>query len=223
MTPPVPKKLTDKHRKILSFLRDFQEKWQMPNTIREIGDAIGVPSTSQVNYYLSQLEMLGYITRTQKVARSIRLKTPDHPETSRRRAAEVPILGFIQAGLPITIPHSDLGLFDPESTIELPDSWVPSKTGCYALEVRGDSMRDALVDEGDLVILEPIEHAKNGEMVAAWLTPTEETTLKRYYLENNRVRLQPCNPAYQPIYANPDDVKIQGKVVFVFRRPNRYV
>jgi repressor LexA len=134
------------------------------------------------------------------------------------------VLGRIVAGLPIPIPASDFSLFDPETILDLPSSMLPEGSkDLYALEVQGDSMIDALVHalvhDGDMVILRRAEQAKNGEMVAAWIKEGGETTLKYFYQEKGRVRLQPANPAFKPIYVDrADGLEIQGKVVMVIRR-----
>jgi repressor LexA len=215
---------------ILRLLDTYQEQNGYPPSIREMAEYAGIPSTSVVDYYLHQLEKDGYIERGAHVSRGVRLvKHPDWPQKEGRRNPNVPttmaiqhipVLGRIVAGQPIPIPASDFSLFDPETILDLPMSLLPEASkDLYALEVQGDSMIDALVHDGDMVILRRAEEAKNGEMVAAWIKEGGETTLKYFYQEKGRIRLQPANPAYQPIYVDrPDGVAIQGKVVMVIRR-----
>jgi repressor LexA len=132
----------------------------------------------------------------------------------------VPLLGRIAAGEPIPVPSSDFSVMGDE-TVELTRGLLPLDTASlYALQVRGNSMIDAMIGDGDIVVMQQQDTARNGELVAVWLKEEEETTLKRFFLENGRVRLQPENPSMQPIYANPRNVQIQGKVMLVVRRPH---
>jgi SOS-response transcriptional repressor, LexA len=131
----------------------------------------------------------------------------------------VPLLGDIAAGEPIPVPSSDFSLLGVEETIELTRSIVGDPQDLYALRVRGNSMIDAMVHDGDIVIMRPAEEVANGEMAAVWLRDREEATLKRVYWEGGRVRLQPANPTMEPIYVDdPRQVQIQGKVVMVIRQ-----
>ncbi len=135
----------------------------------------------------------------------------------------IPVLGRIVAGSPCPVPPSDFSYYDAESMIDIAASLVPSRekgtNDLFALEVQGDSMIDAMVNDGDIVIMKPAHEARNGEMVAVWLNDSNETTLKYFYLENGRVRLQPANPTMKPIYIDdPSTVEVQGKVVMVIRQ-----
>lgn len=134
----------------------------------------------------------------------------------------VPLLGRIVAGSPIPVPPSDFSYFDAESMVDVASSLLPAKeTGSklFALQVQGDSMIDAMVNDGDIVIMKPAREAINGELVAVWLNDRDETTLKYFYRENGTVRLQPANPTMNPIYIDdPSIVEIQGKVVMVIRQ-----
>jgi len=120
------------------------------------------------------------------------------------------------------MPTSDFNYFDPESGVEIARSLLPARekvNELFALEVQGDSMIDAMVNDGDLIIIRPSNQALNGEMVAVWLDDKDETTLKYFYKEKNRVRLQPANPTMDPIYVdNPEELRIMGKVVMVIRQ-----
>ena len=131
----------------------------------------------------------------------------------------VPLVGAIAAGEPIPIPDGDFAQIDAD-TLNLPSDIVPDAEGVYALEVRGTSMIDALINDGDIVIMRHQQTAENGDMVAAWLKDEKATTLKRIYWERNRslVRLQPANPLMDPIYVHPGDLEIQGRVIGVIRR-----
>jgi repressor LexA len=235
--------LSDRLKRILEVLEDFQVQAGYPPSIREICEQADISSTSVVNYYLDQLKELGYIERDDRVSRGIRLVRPltetggagasSFKQTARqsaqnlgRRVAEllqVPMVGRIQAGLPMPIPSSDFSYYDPESMIDVAASLLPSRERAakdlFALEVQGDSMIDAMINDGDIVIMKPAMEARNGEMVAVWLDGRDETTLKYFYLENGQVRLQPANPTMKPIFIDdPASVRIQGKVVMVIRK-----
>jgi repressor LexA len=207
--------LSERQSKILSFLNNFTLDNGYPPTIREIGKAVGITSTSVVNYNLDALQRAGYIYRDRTVSRGIRLA--DDPRDTAAGSANVisiPLMGRIAAGEPLRV-FTDV---DPEDTIELTRDLVPAEKNMFALKVQGDSMIDALINDGDIVVMRQAETANNGDMVAAWLTDEEETTLKRFYNEGNRIRLQPENKTMEPIYANPENVRIMGRVVTVIRQ-----
>ncbi len=235
------KDLSERQVRILQVLQSFQQKFGYPPSIREICNKATISSTSVVNYYLDQLEEMGYIERDQGISRGIRLlksvgDVPAVVSNAVRGAAntvqnvghamgellQIPVVGRIVAGSPIPIPSSDFSLFDAESMVDVASSLLPSSetgTPLFALEVDGDSMIDAMVYDGDIVILKPAKEARNGEMVAVWLNDREETTLKYFYREKGRVRLQPANKMMQPIYVDdPSTVEVQGKVVMVIRQ-----
>ena len=228
------KGLTDRQKRILEVLERFQDQNGYPPSIREICEKAGISSTSVVNYYLEQLEEMGFIERHRRVSRGVRGLKPLEELVGAvgaplRQAAQavnellhIPLLGRIAAGQPILIPSSDFGYYDPESRVDIARSQLPAREkgeNLFALEVQGDSMIDAMVNDGDIVIIKPAHEARNGEMVAIWLRDSEETTLKYFYLENGRVRLQPANPTMQAIYINdPSNVEIKGKVVMVIRQ-----
>ena len=209
--------LSERHKKILEFLGKYQDTAGYPPSIREIGDGTNISSTSVVNYYLDQLEKMGYIKREDHISRGIRLVKETLSEMLR-----VPVIGRIAAGLPMPVPSSDFSYFDPDTGIDIARSMLPARekvSDLFALEVRGDSMIDAMVNDGDIVVFKRVQEAKNGEMVAVWLNDRDEPTLKYFYLEGGRVRLQPANPSMLPIYIeDPSIVRIQGKVVLVIRR-----
>ncbi len=132
----------------------------------------------------------------------------------------IPLLGDIVASEPVEVGHDSFSSYDDEDAIELSRSLLGAKNGddLFALRVSGDSMIDAMVNDGDIVIMRQQETARNGDMVAVWLTPDGTTTLKHFYLEGDRVRLQPANPTMGPIYVNPAQVRVQGKVMMVLRQ-----
>jgi len=219
--------LGERHKKILKFLEKFQVENGYPPSIREIGENTSISSTSVVNYYLNQLEEMDYIERESNVSRGIRLLR--NLEGTLNSAAQtisdmfsVPIVGRIVAGEPVPVPSSDFNYYDQETGIDIARSLLSPKEkteDLFALEVQGDSMIDAMVNDGDIVIMRPVTHAENGEMVAVWLLDRDETTLKYFFQEGGHIRLQPANPLMQPIIIdNPAQVQVQGKVVLVIRR-----
>lgn len=226
--------LSERHRKIMEFLTRFQEQSGYCPSIRQIGDNIQVKSTSLIDYYLNQLQQMGFIERDEHVSRSIRILRPMYPSATEHitevvrtgiSALEdlirIPVLGRIVASAPIPMPTSDLPYFDSESGVDIARSLLPREkvNELFALEVQGNSMIDAMVNDGDIVVMKSAKDAHNGEMVAVWLDDNDETTLKYFYRENNRIRLQPANPTLSPIYVdNPNQLRIMGKVVMVIRQ-----
>jgi len=222
----------------MEYLTEFIEEFGYSPSIREIGDSIDVKSTSLVDYYLNQLEDKEYISREGRISRSIRVLKPIRSagkpigakvieslravNTAVENLVTIPLRGRIVASSPIPMPSSDFNYFDPESGIEIARSLLPVRerlSDLFALEVQGDSMIDAMVNDGDLIIIRPSSQAVNGEMVAVWLDDKDETTLKYFYKEKNRVRLQPANPTMDPIFVdNPEALRIMGKVVMVIRQ-----
>lgn len=223
--------LSQRHKRILSFLEAYQIDNGFPPSIREIGESTQISSTSVVNYYLNQLEEMEYIERQSNVSRGIRvLKNLAGDLTQKvKQAADaisdlitIPLVGNIVAGEPMPVPPSDFNYYDPESGIDIARSLLPARERTdqlYALQVHGDSMIDAMVNDGDIVIMKKVDQAHNGEMVAIWLRDRDETTLKYFFLENGHVRLQPANPSMKPIIIDdPNVVEVQGKVVLVIRQ-----
>lgn len=208
------KKLSEKQQAIIRFVREYMDRKDRPPSIREIQEACNISSTSVVDYNLRQLEQRGYLRRDREVSRGIELLEEGAPKA---RAVRVPLMGRIAAGEPIPVPGADTWSAEPEAMISVPDSMLHGAGEVYALRVKGTSMIDALINDGDVVLIRHQTAAQPGEMVAAWLKDRQETTLKRYYLEDGRVRLQPANSAMQPIYVDAQDLEIQGKVVGVLR------
>ncbi|RLC72678.1 MAG: repressor LexA [Chloroflexi bacterium] len=208
--------LSERQQRMLQFIRQFMRENRYPPTIREIGQAVGISSTSVVNYNLNILEQKGLIDRDRAISRGIKLA-----ENLVEQVVSIPLLGRIAAGSPLPIPDSssDFGIFGDE-TIELTRGIIKDTDGIYALQVKGNSMIDALIHDGDIVVMKHQQHAENGDLVAVWLRDEKETTLKRFYLEGDRVRLQPANPPMEPLYFPANNVEIQGKVVCVIRQLN---
>jgi repressor LexA len=214
------KGLGERHQKILDFLQEYQRANKYPPSIREIGEKTGISSTSVVNYYLDQLEKKGMIERDRKISRGVRLSGSNISADTFR----VPMLGRIAAGLPL--PELEAGvsyMTDNESNaVEIARSLLPAKEkgdNLFALEVKGDSMIDAMINDGDIVVLRPATDARNGEMVAVWLPRDNEATLKYFFREKDRYRLQPANPTMKPIFVKKSEpLEIKGKVVMVIRK-----
>ncbi len=207
------KALSPRQKRMLNFMRRFREEKDYPPTIRDIVRGCGISSTSVVDYNLKILEREGHIRRDREVSRGIELL---HKE--RRTMVTVPVIGYIAAGEPIPVPTSDTWDIEPLDTIEVSSGLIQGREGVYALKVKGKSMVDALVNDGDIVLMQSASTAENGEMVAAWLKDNGETTLKKLYRERGRIRLQPANSQMKPIYTAPDDVEVQGKVIGVIRQ-----
>ena len=170
-----------------------------------------------VDYNLKILDRDGYLNRRPDVARGIELLDEEGQPVSN--APRVQIVGGIAAGLPIPVFSTEEAASSEEfDTIEVsPD--LPRRHGkLYGLTVQGTSMIDALIDDGDVVIIKPAREASNGEMVVAWLKDQEEATLKKFYLEGEQVRLQPANSQMEPIYSPAANVEVHGKVVTVIRK-----
>ena len=207
--------LSDRQKRMVEFIRQYTTDHRYPPTIREIGKAAGISSTSVVNYNLNILEREGLIIRNREISRGIQMSGVSQ---AMREFVRIPVLGVIVASAPVPIPDSDFSMLGEEEAIELTRDIVKDEEGIYALQVRGNSMVDALIHDGDLVVMKHQKEAHNGDLVAVWLKSEKETTLKRFYREKDRVRLQPANPTMEPIYVHPANVEIQGKVIVVIRR-----
>lgn len=212
--------LSQRQRGILEFINHFSDEHGYPPTIREIGAAVNIKSTSVVNYNLNKLNKEGFIARSKKFSRGIRV-VGQNGET-RVDFLNVPMVGQIVAGQPTPHLGDDLDYYDEDSTIPVPRSFIGNNDPgeVYALTVNGLSIIDAMINDGDVVVLKRQEIARNGEMVAAWLTERGEITLKRFYDDGDKARLQPANPTMNPIYVDKDKVQIQGKVLAVLRQVN---
>lgn len=208
MRRPSPSNKT--RQRILQFIHDFiAEKGYAP-TVRDILKGCEISSTAVVQHHLNVLEREGHIHRDPEVFRSIQL-------AHRKRMVSVPLLGTIAAGEPIPVPTTETWQSEALETIDVAEDLTTGKN-IYALKVKGLSLIDALIDDGDIVLLEPTSTANDGDMVAVWLKDRQEVTLKRIFREKRRVRLQPANSQTRPLYIDPDNVEIQGKVVAVIRK-----
>lgn len=208
------KGLSEKQRSILDFINEFVDDKGYPPTVRDILSGCQISSTSVVDYNLRVLEREGYLRRDSEVSRGIGIFGKSHSNS-----INVPILGNIAAGQPIPTPEADTwDITVSAETLEVATEMTRGKTGVYALKVKGTSMVDALIDDGDIVLMQQTSVADNSEMVAVWLKNEGETTLKRFYREPGRVRLQPANVQLEPIYANPDNIEVQGRVIGVIRK-----
>ncbi|MBN1429838.1 MAG: repressor LexA [Anaerolineae bacterium] len=206
-------RLSGRQQAILEFITGFLEENGYPPTIREIGKACGITSTSVVNYNLNKLERDGHLSRDREVSRGLRLA-----DALPGNLVRIPLVGRIVASEPVPMP-SDPAVLGEDKGIELTRDIVGVGDDLFALQVKGDSMVDAMIGDGDIVIMRPHPNVQNGDLVAVWLTDREETTLKRIYMEGPLVRLQPANPTMQPIYIDdPSVIQVQGRVVAVVRQ-----
>ena len=198
--------LSRRQREMYDFIKTFTNRKGYPPTHEEIRQSLKMSTKSLVNHHLKALERKGLIEREPDTSRGIRL-------LNGLRSFKVPLLGHIAASAE-PISFSD----DPYEEIELTPGIVKEQEGLYALRVKGDSMMDALINDGDIVVMRHQKVAETGEMVAVRLKDRNETTLKKFYPEGRRVRLQPANPRVEPIYVHPANVEIQGKVMAVIRQ-----
>lgn len=215
-------KLSDRQRRMLDFILSFTEESGYPPSIREIGRAVDISSTSVVNYNLNRLVEEGYLDRDQNVSRGIRLTDKLMRATAQLGdVVRIPLVGRIFASEPVLLPGTDAPMFGADEAIEITRDLLSAEDGLFALQVKGESMVDAMVNDGDIVVMRSQPEWRNGDMVAVWLKDREETTLKHIYREGERVRLQPANPTMQPIYVdNPESLEVQGKVMLVVRQLN---
>lgn len=191
--------LTDKQREIFDYIRTYIDEKGVSPSVREIGQAVGLKSTSTVQYHLTALENAGYIERDPLLKRTLRISG------APSKAGFVPLLGTVTAGMPI------LAVEEIEDYI--PYGGRTEGKALFALHVRGDSMVNAAILDGDIIIVEQTPSARNGDIVVALVG--DEATVKRFYKENGHFRLQPENDDYAPIIVN--EVAILGKVVACLR------
>ena len=197
--------MTKRQREVHSFIGDYISRKGYPPTHEEIRQGLEMSTKSLVNHHLKALENKGLIEREPDTARGIKLLNI--------RSFKVPLMGQIAASAePISFSDDDY------EEIELTPDIVQEQDGLYALRVKGDSMIDALINDGDIVIMRHQAVAEMGEMVAVRLKDRNETTLKKFYPEGKRVRLQPANPRVAPIFEHPANVEIQGRVMAVIRQ-----
>ena len=205
---------------MLDFIQKFNSENGYPPSIREIGKAVGISSTSVVNYNLNRLVDEGFLDRDQNVSRGIRLTEKLTGTVDRiTELVRIPVVGRIFASEPVPLPSTDSPIFGADEAIEITRDLLSSDEGLFALEVKGDSMVDAMINDGDIVVMKREPDWDNGDMVAVWLKDREETTLKHIYRDGNRVRLQPANPFMDSFYIDePENMEVQGKVMLVVRQ-----
>jgi len=197
--------LTRRQREILDYLQEFIQQHGYAPSLEEIGRRFSLSSLATVHKHLSNLQEKGFIRRSWNRSRSVELLSA----RTGHRAVDLPLLGYVAAGTPIEAISSNESIAVPEDLI--------GKRESYVLRVRGDSMIDEQIRDGDYVVVEDRKTAENGEMVIALVGGTD-VTLKTFYRENGRVRLQPANPAMQPIVLDASLVQVQGVVVGVMRK-----
>lgn len=209
--------LSQRQQDILNYIETFVDEYGFPPAIRQIQERLDISSTSVVAYNLKALENKGKLQRQGKVSRGIKIPQLTPVTVNNRSGGQVPLLGVITAGQPLPDPEDTSG--GNAETIEVPDAVAPAERlqDVYALRVRGLSMIDALINDGDIVLLRYQQTAENGQMVAARIEDENAVTLKLFYNEGNRIRLQPANTTMDPIYVKPNNVSIQGRVVGVIR------
>ncbi|MCC7177848.1 MAG: transcriptional repressor LexA [Acidobacteria bacterium] len=198
--------LTKRQREILNYLNEFIQQHGYAPSLEEIGHRFNLSSLATVHKHLTNLQDKGFIRRSWNRSRSVELL----PSRSGGRAVELPMLGYVAAGMPIEAVTSG-------ESIAVPESLVAGRRDTYVLRVKGESMIDEQIRDGDWVVVEDRKSADNGEMVIA-LVGGQDVTLKKFYREAGRIRLQPANSTMQPIYVDPDGVQIQGVVVGVMRK-----
>jgi len=206
-------RVSDTRQQILNFIRKFLDEKGYAPTVRDIVKGCHISTPSVVQHHLNMLEKQGYILRDPEIFRSIQLV-----ERKQEVISSVPLLGTIAAGKPIPVPYSDSWTTVPEQVLHLTREVTQGKKDIYALKVKGNSMIDAFVDDGDTVLIQPTTKVEDSEMAAVWLKREQEVTLKKVYHETGRIRLQPANIEMKPMYYQPEDVEIQGKVIGVLRK-----
>jgi repressor LexA len=205
---------TNKTRdRVLQFIRSFMAEKGYSPSVGDIVTGCGLSSPNLAQYHLNVLEREGVVRRAPGVFRSIQIV--------QKANVEVPLLGVIAAGAPIPVPESGNWVESAEEMLDLSRELVGDGEYLFALKVRGRSMIDACVMDGDIVVMEAAQTAVDGDMVAVWLKDEHEVTLKRIYREKGHIRLQPANRQMEPLYLDPDNVAIQGRVVAVIRKYTR--
>ena len=222
MTQTALKKLTKRQQLVLQYIIEHIEQWGYPPTIREIGDHLGIKSTNGVNDHLKALERKGYLIRQDAKSRAIKPvldiegELLEEPETSQMvmdDVRQVPVVGRIAAGIPITAVENQ------DDVLNISRSMLPKADGVFGLVVKGDSMIEAGMFDGDVIFIKPQTTAQNGQIVAAMVD--NEATVKRFYHEGNRIRLQPENASMEPIYIHAYEAReagVIGVVVGLYRR-----
>jgi len=198
--------LTRRQKQVADYIARFVEEHGYSPSYQEIAAGLELASLATVHKHMTNLETKGFIKRSWNRSRSVELL----PGRTGSRSVDVPLLGYVAAGSPIEA-------ITGTETIAVPEALLANRRDTYVLRVKGDSMIDEQIRDGDWVVIEDRKTANNGEMVVALLGGSD-VTLKTFYRDNGRIRLQPANAAMQPIFADPNDVQIQGVVVGVMRR-----
>lgn len=196
--------------KIFKFIREFISDRGYAPTVRDIVRGCNLSSTAVAQHHLNVLEREGHIHRDPEVFRSIRL-------TDSQNMASVPLLGTIAAGQPIPVPTAETWNSEVLETVAVSDEMVRGEN-IFALRVKGQSMVDALIDDGDIVLIKATSSASPGDMVAVWIKDQQSVTLKRIYPEKDSVCLMPANQSMSPVYHPAENVEVQGRVVGVLRK-----
>lgn len=207
------KALSSRQKRIITFIHEFLRDKGYPPSIRDIADRCEISSTSVVAYNLDRLEEAGYIRRHSDISRGIELL---NKQQDSKGVVYIPIVGRIAAGEPIPVPASDSWNIPSSDGIEVAEELTRGKQ-VYALRVKGNSMVDALIKDGDIVLMDFVSSSEEGEMAAVWLRREQEVTLKKVFTEPDRIRLEPANTQMKPIYTSSGNVEIQGRVIAVIR------
>lgn len=197
--------LTQKEKSVYEYIKNCLENNGYAPSVRDICTAVGIRSTSSVHEYIRKLETKGYITKCSGKSRALKIESKSPSE--RGAMKKVPILGRVTAGVPI------LAVENYEGYVDFPAGMARGKANLFALRVMGESMIEAGILDGDIVVVESRKYADDGEIVVAMID--DEATVKRYFRDNGRIRLQPANSAMSPIYSR--DVTVLGKVIANFR------
>ncbi len=197
--------LTQKESEIYCFIKECIERDGYAPSVRDICRALNIRSTSTVHGYLHRLDEKGYLQMSSRKSRAMRIEPTD--EESGEQTRRVPILGRVTAGAPI------LAIENYDGYVDFPTVMTRGRANLFALRVMGESMIEAGILNGDIVIVESVQHADDGDIVVAMIE--DEATVKRFYRDNGRIRLQPANSAMKPIYA--PEVTVLGKVIANFR------
>lgn len=199
--------LTKRQREILTYLGSYSDSHGFAPSFEEIAEEFNYNSLATVHEHLSNLERKGYIKRSYNESRAIEIL----PSQAYARAVELPVLGTVAAGVPIEVAAQG-------ETLSVPDSFLRKSGDHYVLKVRGQSMIDAQINDGDFVVVNERQSADNGEMVIAMMHGNAATVKKFYRERDGRIRLQPANETMEPLYVHENDISIQGVVVGVLRR-----
>lgn len=205
-------RLSSVQKRIIDFIEEFIEKHDYSPSVRDVAGGCGIASSTVAQYHLKILEREGYISRGRKVSRSISLPKRQSDFTI------VPLLGTISAGVPIPVPNDDTWIQIADENLAVPRQITGGLDNIYALKVKGTSMIDALIDDGDIILVQQTHTTEDGDTVVVWLRDRQEVTLKKIYRKDSNIRLQPANKLMEPMYCRPDNVEIQGKVLGVIRK-----